>query len=68
MILLDTNYLIRLLVVGSDEAARLWNQAGRARNLRVDALIAGTALAADATVATGSGRDFGRFAEVATPR
>lgn len=33
------------------EGARLWNTAGRARALRVDALIAGTALTVDATVA-----------------
>jgi predicted nucleic acid-binding protein len=120
VILLDTNYLIRLLVPGSDEAAqvkawlrdgetlctsavcwyelacgpvtpealsvveallrggvlplertsaleaaRLWNAAGRARSLRVDALIAGTALSVDASVATGNGRDFGRFDGVA---
>lgn len=40
------------------ESARLFNQAGRKRSLRVDAMIAGTALAANASLATDNRADF----------
>ena len=115
MILLDTNYLIRLLVPGTEEAnavlgwsrervplvtsavcwyefscgpvtdrekalvrsllgpilplgepeadraAELFNRLGRLRTLRVDCLVAGTALVADARVASSNLRDFTAF-------
>ena len=116
MILLDTNYLIRLLVAGSDEfervaawvregetlstagicwyefccgpvtsqeealvlsllkgrilpldeeaarrSAQLFNSTGRLRSLKVDSLVAGTALAAGARVTTSNLRDFSPF-------
>ncbi|MFP3960345.1 MAG: type II toxin-antitoxin system VapC family toxin [Spirochaetaceae bacterium] len=120
VILLDTNYLIRLLVAGTEEArrvdawqdegetlctgsiswyeflsgpvdaeaielvrsliggrilpfvddtaaetARLFNAAGRVRRLRVDAMIAATALLARARLATENRSDFRMFAEPA---
>jgi len=43
------------------EAARLFNAAGRKRALRVDAMIAGTAIAADAKLATTNRDDFTPF-------
>lgn len=43
------------------EAARLFNAVGRKRHLRVDAMIAGTASAAGATLATGNRTDFACF-------
>jgi len=116
MILLDTNYLIRLLVPGSQEfervsdwlhqeealatasicwyefccgpvsdheqglvrsvlkegilplsehgaqqSAELFNATGRLRSLKVDCLVAGTALAAGARVTTSNLRDFSVF-------
>jgi len=42
-------------------AAQLFNATGRKRTLRVDAMIAGTALAAGATLATNSQSDFAAF-------
>ncbi len=44
------------------EAARLFNAAGRPRRLRVDAMIAATALLANARLATGNTEDFRLFA------
>lgn len=44
------------------EAARLFNAAGRPRRLRVDAMIAATALLADARLATGNTEEFRLFA------
>jgi predicted nucleic acid-binding protein len=116
MILLDTNYLIRALVAGTSEAARLahwlasdtelctsaicwyefvcgpvddqgllvmesildrrilpfvmdhameasrlFNATGRLRQLRVDAMIAATAILANAELATGNAEDFKAF-------
>ena len=43
------------------EAARLFNAVGRKRHLRVDAMIAGTAIVAGATLATGNRTDFACF-------
>ncbi|MBC8097055.1 MAG: type II toxin-antitoxin system VapC family toxin [Akkermansiaceae bacterium] len=43
------------------ESARLFNKAGRKRNLRVDAMIAGTAMAANARLATNNRADFRPF-------
>lgn len=43
------------------EAARLFNQTGRKRKLRVDAVIAGTAIAAGARLATNNRDDFQVF-------
>lgn len=40
------------------EAARLFNAAGRRRHLRVDAMIAGSATASGARLATSNRRDF----------
>ena len=43
------------------EAARLFNAAGRKRSLRVDAMIAATAIVAGAQFATGNRGDFAPF-------
>jgi predicted nucleic acid-binding protein len=43
------------------EAARLFNAVGRKRHLRVDAMIAGTASAVGAALATGNRADFAPF-------
>lgn len=43
------------------EAARLFNAGGRKRSLRVDAMIAGTALVAGARLATNNQKDFKTF-------
>jgi predicted nucleic acid-binding protein len=43
------------------ESARLFNAAGRKRSLRVDAMIAGTAIVAGARLATGNRNDFVPF-------
>lgn len=43
------------------ESARLFNKAGRKRSLRVDAMIAGTAIAANARLATTNRADFRPF-------
>ncbi len=43
------------------EAARLFNAVNRKRGLRVDAMIAGTATACGASLATNNQRDFGLF-------
>jgi predicted nucleic acid-binding protein len=45
----------------ANEAARLFNAAGRTRRLRVDALIAGTAIARNVPLATGNRADFQLF-------
>ncbi len=42
-------------------AADLFNVAGRKRSLRVDAMIAATAMIADAKLATNNREDFSRF-------
>lgn len=42
-------------------SALLFNQTGRKRSLRVDAMIAGTALAANASLATDNRQDFQPF-------
>ena len=44
-------------------AAWLFNQTGRKRHLRVDAMIAGCAMARRAKVATDNLKDFRRFEE-----
>jgi len=44
-------------------AARLFNATGRLRRLRVDAIIAATAIVAGASLATGNKRDFLPFVE-----
>jgi predicted nucleic acid-binding protein len=44
------------------EAARLYNQSGRVRRLRVDAMIAAAAVLADARLATGNRSNFEVFA------
>ncbi len=46
------------------EAARLFNEVGRSRQLRVDAMIAATAIVADAPLATRNVSDFSRFTEL----
>ncbi|NQU41464.1 MAG: type II toxin-antitoxin system VapC family toxin [Lentisphaerae bacterium] len=46
------------------EAARLFNGVGRSRQLRVDAMIAATAVAKDAPLATRNLSDFSRFREL----
>jgi len=43
------------------EAARLFNAIGRKRSLRVDAMIAATAIVAGARLATGNRNDFAPF-------
>lgn len=43
------------------ESARLFNKAGRKRSLRVDTMIAGTAIAANAHLATDNIADFEPF-------
>ncbi|MFP4432639.1 MAG: type II toxin-antitoxin system VapC family toxin [Spirochaetaceae bacterium] len=43
------------------EATRLFNAAGRRRSLRVDAMIAGTAILAEAELATENREDFAPF-------
>jgi predicted nucleic acid-binding protein len=43
------------------ETSRLFNAAGRPRRLRVDAMIAATAIAAGAELATGNREDFRPF-------
>jgi predicted nucleic acid-binding protein len=43
------------------EAARLFNAVGRRRSLRVDAMIAATALTAGASLATNNREDFAPF-------
>ena len=43
------------------EGARLFNNVGRIRRLRVDALIAGTSIAFNASLATGNRADFQQF-------
>lgn len=45
------------------EAARLWNLTGRIRRTRVDAMIAATAVFAQADIATQNTEDFRLFAE-----
>ena len=45
----------------AEEAARLFNAVGRRRALRVDAMIAGTAVAAGARLATGNRSHFKPF-------
>ncbi|MBB5035355.1 type II toxin-antitoxin system VapC family toxin [Prosthecobacter vanneervenii] len=43
------------------EAARLFNAAGRKRTLRIDAMIAATAIVAGASLATNNLKDFSAF-------
>jgi predicted nucleic acid-binding protein len=45
------------------EAARLWNETGRSRKARIDAMIAATALVAGASLATENSDDFRVFTE-----
>ncbi len=45
----------------ANTAASLFNQAGRSRQLRVDAMIAATAIAKDIPLATSNTSDFARF-------
>jgi len=47
--------------VQATEAARLFNATGRIRRLRVDAMIAATAIAASARLATSNTEDFKTF-------
>jgi len=47
--------------IHAQEAARLFNAAGRKRHLRVDAMIAGTATSLGAGLATGNRDDFEPF-------
>jgi len=57
-------FLSEIVVFGEPqarEAARLFNAVGRARRLRVDAMIAGTAIAASAALATSNRADFAPF-------
>jgi len=53
--------IVPLTESGAEASARLWNQVGRQRSLRVDSLIAGTALEADITLASSNLRDFTKF-------
>lgn len=57
-------FLSEILVFGETEAqasALLFNAVGRKRSLRVDAMIAGTAIAAQARLATNNKDDFAPF-------
>jgi predicted nucleic acid-binding protein len=57
-------FLTELVSFGEDQAAesaRLFNATGRKRALRVDAMIAGTAVAARARLATNNRDDFKPF-------
>ena len=57
-------FLSRIVPFGEREAsesARLFNAIGRDRKYRVDAMIAGTAIAADAVLATNNRADFEPF-------
>jgi len=57
-------FLSDILVFGeaeAREAARLFNAVGRKRSLRVDAMIAGTTLVAQARLATNNHDDFAPF-------
>ena len=59
-------FLSDILVFGESEtreSARLYNAVGRKRTLRVDAMIAGTALVAQARLATSNRKDFAPFLE-----
>lgn len=47
--------------IQATRAAALFNHVGRVRSLRVDAMIAGTAVAAGAPLATNNQKDFARF-------
>jgi predicted nucleic acid-binding protein len=47
----------------AEESARLFNAVGRRRQLRVDAMIAATAVLRDVPLATGNQTDFTPFAE-----
>ncbi len=47
--------------VHANEAARLFNEAGRKRSLRVDAMVAATAVVAGARLATNNRKDFKVF-------
>ncbi len=47
----------------ADQAARLFNATGRLRRLRVDTIVAATALVAGASLATANRRDFLPFVE-----
>jgi len=49
--------------VQATEAARLFNAVNRSRRFRVDAMIAGTAIAANARLATGNRDDFEPFTQ-----
>ncbi len=53
--------IVPLSESGAEASARLWNQLGRQRGLRVDSLVAGTALDAEVAVASSNLRDFAKF-------
>lgn len=57
-------FLHEIVIFGEQQAtegARLFNAVGRKRNLRVDAMIAGSAVAARARLATNNRDDFSVF-------
>ena len=58
--LLD-NRLLPFTADQAAESARLFNAVGRARRLRIDAMIAAAAIVANAALATDSMEDFGAF-------
>ncbi len=57
------NDIIPFTEVEAKEAARLLNAVGRKRSLRVDAMIAATAISAKAPLATSNRDDFAPFLE-----
>jgi predicted nucleic acid-binding protein len=64
--ILLVSFLIRELVLPftadqAKEASRLFNETGRKRHLRVDAMIAAAAIVSNAILATDNQDDFGEF-------
>lgn len=66
----DIDFILGFLAVGpilfdktiAEQSAKLFNQTGRSRKRKTDAMIAATALASGGRIATGNVQDFGCFA------